>query len=191
MLSDIFTKDKAGEASSDRFVSPQLISDIRRYIRDNYVPEGESGRCMAVRPTFSSPKGRSHSFGFDYSKILKNAVPDETFSQALLRIIDEKGYTDPEIYKNAHIDRRLFSKIRCDKNYTPDKRTAIAFAIGLKLDIPETEELLNKAGYTLSDSIKYDLVIKYFIEHKKYDMFEIEDALTELGLINNKRRKEP
>ena len=178
-------------------ISEKLFADIASYIDDKYVDThfifnrtrsdvlGESTVLAETQilpdeydtcelqapccPSMTMPKAMS----------LEDVVNqiDESFSQMLLRKIDEKGITDAECYKKANVDRKLFSKIRSDISYRPSKATALAFAIALELSLEDTKDMLMKAGFALSHSNKFDIIIEYFITHGNYNVFEINEAL--------------
>lgn len=105
----------------------------------------------------------------------------ETFSQMLLRLIDERNLKDSEVYKNANIDRRLFSKIRGDEDYIPSKKTAICFCMALQLDLEESRKLLETAGYALSTSSKFDLIIMYLLENREFNVVFANIVLERYG----------
>ena len=104
---------------------------------------------------------------------------DAGFSETLLKLIDQAGYKDSFVYKKAHVSKQHFSKIRNNPNYKPTKETALAFALALELDVAQTNDLIGRAGYTLSNSSKFDLIIRYFIEQKKFNIVEIDCTLFE------------
>ena len=112
-------------------------------------------------------------------RTLRDAVAHlgDTFSEAVLHWIDRKGQRDVDIYKRANLDRKLFSKLRSDRDYRPSKQTAVALCVGLELNLDETCDLLSRAGYALSTGNKADLIVAYFIEHGMYDIYALNEAL--------------
>ena len=102
---------------------------------------------------------------------------DAPFSPALLALIDARGFTDAQVYKRANLSRQHFAKIRADADYQPTKRTVLALSIALELSLAETQDLLSRAGFTLSTASKADLIVRFFIEHGVYDIFTINEAL--------------
>jgi len=133
-------------------------------------------RPAAARPTAKArPAAARPAAKASLEDLIGNL--DEPFSSMLLRLIDATGKKDSEIYNRANIDRRHFSKIRSNMNYVPSKSTVLAFAIALELSLDQTEDLLERAGFALSNSRKFDVIVEYFIQSRKYDVYEINEVL--------------
>jgi O-acetyl-ADP-ribose deacetylase (regulator of RNase III) len=180
-------------------VSEKLLGEVASYIDEHYVEEHRVSRrelldverdaldeqsiiklnqpmppsAQKVMPKFEESITGVPSANLD--DIVGNL--DEPFSATLLRLIDKSGKKDSEIYNRANIDRRLFSKIRSNAHYAPSKQTVIAFAIALELNLDQTEDLLGRAGFALSHSRKFDVIVEYFIASGKYDVYEINEVL--------------
>ena len=178
-------------------ISEELFSDIKTYVDDNYVNAAMSFDDRARRrrecdaPMYYSRRKRD--FGISsmesslsdvsedafLSESLEDMLShlDDPFSVTLLKLIDAKGMSDVECYKRSNVSKNTFWKIVNQAGYRPSKNTVLAFSIGLRLSLEETESLLSTVGFTLSGSSKFDVIIKYFIINKRYDIFEINEAL--------------
>ncbi len=179
-------------------LSQALLGGVESYIDQHYVDAHTSARRLfsprprenmamdaPLMPMESMPKFMPRSA--DSMPMAAAAPPrgldelvahlDEPFSHTLLKLIDAKGRTDVEVYKRANIDRKLFSKIRTGKGYTPKKPTILALAVALELTLAETNALLRRAGYALSHASKFDVIVEYFIANRKYNIFEINEVL--------------
>lgn len=177
-------------------LSRELSDEVAAYIDDRYTGKDEArtfrklygpierrnrNECVSIR--FEEACAAPMSADASAPKVKKATLDDmlrsmdKGFAETLFDYIDAKGMDDVECYKRANIDRKTFSKIKCNKNYKPSKQTVLSFAIALRLTLDETNHLLNTVGMALSHSSKFDVIIEYFIENGKYDIFEINETL--------------
>ena len=184
--------------------SKKLFSEIREVIDDDYVEDYEDEEfagvgafeativaekmcceeCMDDAPKMTAPCKAVTSRVSGKSLHEYMQAMDKSFAYKLFDWIDERGMTDVECYKKANVDKKTFSKIKCNPQmYKPSKQTAVAFAIALKLNLDETQDLLASAGLTLSRSFAFDRIIRYFIQKGVYDIFEINEALFEFDQV--------
>ena len=175
----------------------QLLSDLEQYIQDNWIAPGDaipSEKPAQAEKKQAVPDDRDEIdryskggavFSEDKSFLSLDELLGEvgdTFHKVLFERISQSGMTDVEVYKRANMDRKLFSKIRSNPAYHPRKDTVLALAIALKLNLEETQDLLSRAEYSLSPSSKSDVIIRYFIERREYDIHLINIALDDHGL---------
>lgn len=166
-------------------LSEKLFCSISSYIDDNYVRAAPSrfprsraaGRCTEDMLEAALPYSASVAKETSLEELLRHT--DRGFSETLLQLIDQTGKKDSYIYNRANVSRQHFSKIRNNPQYKPSKATALAFAIALELDLKQTEDLIGRAGYALTNSSKFDVILRYFIERKNYNIVEINMALYE------------
>ena len=171
--SEVLAEDKAPSALKESERSTAPVADRIRESAARQKSPSEAYCGNAMPEAISGKPGKARSL----DDLMANV--SETWQESLFRLIDEKGYTDTEVYKRANVDRKLFSKIRSNADYQPKKITAVAFALALNLNLDETKDLIGRAGYALSPSSRFDLIIEYFIENGVYDTYTINLALFE------------
>ncbi|XCP84026.1 macro domain-containing protein [Roseburia hominis] len=165
-------------------ISQTLMAEVESYIDEHYVETHYVTRNLRLDMATTAGEINAPTLDLDALPMMAKdpfddliGHLDEPFSDTLLKLIDAKGKTDVEVYKKANIDRKLFSRIRSVKGYTPKKSTILSLAIALELSLSETDDLLARAGYTLSHASKFDVIVEYFIINGKYNIFDINEVL--------------
>ena len=161
-------------AAADSTVLYRAFRERRQSDRTDFMAP-QTTAPMSARPAPTLPLAAAAAPRTSLEDLLKKT--DAGFSETLLRLIDRTGKKDSEVYKKANIDRKLFSKIRGNPAYKPSKATALAFAVALELDLDETRDLIGRAGYALSHSSKFDIIVEYFILQKNYNVMELNETL--------------
>ena len=162
-------------------LSAELLERVSHYIEENYTGDVleqrlESTVCYDMAQEIPSPWAACKP---SLQEVLQHV--GESFQERLLRFIDERGLSDPDVYKAANVDRKLFSKIRCNKDYIPRKKTIEALALALKLNLDDAQDLLAAAGFRLTDSSRADLIVMYCLENKIYNLYEVNALLDRFG----------
>lgn len=184
-IDDTYIEKKSLEeyGISDQEVYDEELIPLREVMRFRRRAEYDYNRQISIPLSEERFEAEDASIGQPSPRKLDDLMKelDETFSEALIRLIDQKGMKDPKVYKKANIDRKLFSKIKNNKDYKPRKATCVAFAIALELNLDETKDFIGKAGYALTHSSKFDIIIEYFLLEGNYNSFEINETLFAFG----------
>lgn len=171
-------------------LSEKLFKSVSSYIDENYIRSKkldeygtesmygsrlEARRIREQECADMSVEAAIPMDSDDWGQLINDL--DAGFSETLLQLIDRTGKKDSEIYKKANVDRKLFSKIRNNMDYRPSKTTALAFAFALELDVEETKDFISRAGFALSHSSKFDVIVEYFLVNRNYNVFELNEVL--------------
>lgn len=171
-------------------LSEKLFKSVSSYIDENYIRSKkldeygtesmygsrlEARRIREQECADMSVEAAISMDSDDWGQLINDL--DAGFSETLLQLIDRTGKKDSEIYKKANVDRKLFSKIRNNMDYRPSKTTALAFAFALELDVEETKDFISRAGFALSHSSKFDVIVEYFLVNRNYNVFELNEVL--------------
>ena len=170
-LDEMYVEELLDEEYRDDFPDRRRLN-----LEEDVILSAEESMSEKSMP---APMGMASAPSLGKARSLEDLLSeiDDTFSEALLRLIDAKGKTDIEVYKRANVDRKHFSKIRNNPAYQPSKNTALAFAVALELNLDETRDFIGRAGYALSHSSKTYIIVEYFIEREEYDIFTINETL--------------